>query len=198
MMKHVRKTSNDNYAKYQMLSVILGRDSPDIILDSVVVDDDTVVLTEEDIKKVKIIRKIVDEYLVETDRVIFQLIIEFGKSTAEVMKIMGFNNWWTSENNIVKVMNMIKLYYDYEKLDHKLLDVEIKKILTKEELVILGLMHSLKKLIQIKNETKSYYEKTQKTVKRIMETLKTAESEEVRKYHDFLKEIRRYRGFKSD
>ncbi|HCU01241.1 TPA: hypothetical protein DIC62_00340 [Candidatus Nomurabacteria bacterium] len=181
-----------------MLSVILGRDSPDIILDSVVVDDDTVVLTEEDIKKVKIIRKIVDEYLVETDRVIFQLIIEFGKSTAEVMKIMGFNNWWTSENNIVKVMNMIKLYYDYEKLDHKLLDVEIKKILTKEELVILGLMHSLKKLIQIKNETKSYYEKTQKTVKRIMETLKTAESEEVRKYHDFLKEIRRYRGFKSD
>ena len=194
-MKRVNKTLNDKYSRQGLLSAILNRTSLDIIIDNIVVDDRPEIITEDDKEKIKIIKKIVNKYLSKKETIIFQLIMEFGKGPADLQRILKYNNWWTAQNNITRVMNIIKLFYEYEKLDHEKLEKEIANNFDAEEQLILEHMQDLKTIVNIKLAINSYYEKTQKTVARIMKKLKNSDGI-LYNYYLFLKEIRRFRRIK--
>lgn len=193
MINYINLTENTSDVSWRLRLSMLGKLSLDEVLDNAIIYEDYD--SEELQRQREILDKveyIVKKYLTNKEQLIYHCIINMNKRVADVMRIVGFDDWRTTSNNIERVFKMIKLYYGYENLDKKELARIIKENFTPFEQKIIKLLEKRYTIHQIKDKLGFHYAKAYMTIKDILDRLKNL-PEPCQSYYQFLINIRKFK-----
>lgn len=149
---------------------------------------------EENIKFFDEVEEIVKKYLNSKEQCIFNLIINEKKKTSDIVEILNYNSWRTTQNAIERTFKIIKLYHDFSKIDKEELDFEINRNFSKFERKIIKFLEDRFTIQEINNKLgKNYhYTKTHSLIKNIMSRLADMGGP-CRQYFNFLEAIRKFK-----
>ncbi len=126
---------------------------------------------------------------------IYQLVIHENKKTSEIVEIMNYNSWRTTQNAIERIFKILKIYYDYSKIDREDLEYEISRNFSKFEQRIVKYLEERLTIQQINNKLgkkRFCYTKTHSLVKNIMSRLDDMGGS-CRQFYNFLDQIRKFK-----
>lgn len=194
--RYINLNDNSSDMSWKIRLSALKKISLDDILENLLITyiDDQEEL-ERQRKIIDLVEYIVKTYLTNKEQLIYYLVIHMNKKVSEIMKIAGFDGWRTTNNNVERVFKMIRLYYQYETLDHKKLNKIINKNFTPFEKKIIDLLEKRYTIHEVKDEIGFRYAKTYTLIKNIMERLSKLPTP-CDKYYLFLVEIRKFKKLK--
>lgn len=190
----INLNQNSSNISWQIQLSTYGRVSLDEILEDVLIIDEETNVEEIEEQQVVLdkIESIVKTYLTNKEQLIYFCSIHKSKKTSEIMRIVGFDDWRTTSNNIKRVYQIIKIYYDYEILNHKDLNRLINKNFSPFEKKIIMLLEKRYTIHEIKDELGFHYSKTYIIIRDILIRINEL-PEPGASYYNFLIEIRKFK-----
>ncbi|MDF2615443.1 MAG: hypothetical protein K0Q47_98 [Sedimentibacter sp.] len=141
------------------------------------------------------IDELANKYLNIKELCIYNLVIHENKKTSDIVEIMNYNSWRTTQNSIERVFKILKLYYEFSKIDQEDLSYEITRNFSKFEQKILKFLEDRLTIQQINEKLgkkKFCYTKTHSLIKNIMSRLDDMGGS-CRQFYNFLSEIRKFK-----
>ncbi|GEM_PF-4059609 len=126
---------------------------------------------------------------------IYQLNVHENKKTSEIVEIMNYNSWRTTQNAIERIFKILKLYYDFSKIDRNDLECEILRNFSKFEQCIIKYLEERLTIQQINEKLgkrRFCYTRTHSLIKNIMNRLDDMGGS-CRQFYNFLSDIRKFK-----